>query len=184
MRRAVWNTDVAIQTAGNPDGMAQQVIRTVGAIDPSVAVTRVLTMRAMMARHYSYNSLLADVLAVFALIALVIAASGIYGVVSYGVAQRTQEIGVRMALGAKYHTVVRMVIIDGARMAAIGVMLGIAGAWFTGRTLAFLLYGVTPRDPVTLIVVALALGAVALAASYFPARRAGRVEPVVALRYE
>lgn len=184
MRRAVWSTDVAIQTAGNPDGMAQQVIRTVGAIDPSVAVTRVLTMRAMMARHYSYNSLLADVLAVFALIALVIAASGIYGVVSYGVAQRTQEIGVRMALGAKYHTVVRMVIIDGARMAAIGVMLGIAGAWFTGRTLAFLLYGVTPRDPVTLIVVALALGAVALAASYFPARRAGRVEPVVALRYE
>jgi len=184
VRRALWSTDVAIQMVGDPGRMAQQVIRTVGAIDPSVAVIRVLTMRAMMARHYSYNSLLADVLAVFALIALVIAASGIYGVVSYGVAQRTPEIGVRMALGAKYHTVVRMVIIDGARMAAIGVMLGIAGAWFTGRTLAFLLYGVTPRDPVTLIVVALALGAVALAASYFPARRAGRVEPIVALRYE
>jgi predicted permease len=184
MGKQRWSTDVAIQAVGDLGGMAQQVIRTVGAIDPSVAVTRVLTMRAMMARHYSFNSLLADVLAIFALIALVIAASGIYGVVSYGVAQRTQEIGVRMALGAKYHTVVRMVLLDGARMAAIGVILGIVGAWFTGKTLAFLLYGVAPRDPVTLIVVALILGAVALAASYFPARRAGRVEPVVALRYE
>ena len=140
--------------------------------------------KMMMARHYSFNSLLADVLAVFALIALVIATSGIYGVVSYGVAQRTQEIGVRMALGAKYHTMVRMILVDGARMAAIGIVLGLAGAWFTGKTLAFLLYGVAPRVPVTLILVALVLGAVALAASYFPARRAGRVEPVVALRYE
>lgn len=184
MKGYVWNTDVAIQTVGNPVEMMQEVIKTVGAIDPSVAITRAMTMRAMMARHYSLNSLLANVLAIFALIALVIAASGIYGVVSYGVAQRTQEIGVRMALGAKYHTVVRMVLVDGARMATIGVVLGIIGAWFTGKTLAFLLYGVAPRDPVTLIIVAFILAVVALAASYFPARRAGRVEPVVALRYE
>lgn len=184
MHGRLWTTDVAIQTAGDPAAFAQTAMTAIRAMDPSVAVTRVLTMDAMMARHNSYYKILADGLAIFALIALVIAASGIYGVVSYGVAQRTQEIGVRMALGAKYHTVVRMVLVDGARMATIGVVLGIIGAWFTGKTLAFLLYGVAPRDPVTLIVVALILGAVALAASYFPARRAGRVEPVVALRYE
>ena len=182
--RLIRSTDVAIQTTGNPVIMIQQVVKAVGAIDPSVAVTQAMTMRAMMARHYSFNSLLANVLAIFALIALVIAAAGIYGVVSYSVAQRTQEIGVRMALGAKYHTVVRMILVEGARVAAIGVVLGIIGAWFAGNALAFLLYGVAPRDPVTLVTVAFVLGAVALAASYFPARRAGRVEPVIALRYE
>ena len=182
--RLIRSTDVAIQTTGNPAQMTQQVVKAVGAIDPSVALTQVMTMRAMMARHYSFNSLLANVLAIFALIALVIAAAGIYGVVSYSVAQRTQEIGVRMALGAKYHTVVRMILLEGARVAAIGVVLGIIGAWFAGNALAFLLYGVAPRDPVTLVTVALVLGAVALTASYFPARRAGRVEPVIALRYE
>lgn len=182
--RLIRNTDVAIQTTGNPAEMIQQVVKAVGAIDPSVAVTQAMTMRAMIARHYSFNSLLANVLAIFALIALVIAAAGIYGVVSYSVAQRTQEIGIRMALGAKYHTVVRMILVEGARVAAIGVVLGIIGAWFAGNALAFLLYGVAPRDSVTLVTVALVLGAVALAASYFPARRAGRVEPVIALRYE
>jgi len=184
MQGRLWATDVVVETAGDPAAMEQAITRYVGDINPSVAVTMVMPMRAMIARHYTLYRVLARGLAFFALIALVIAASGIYGVVSYGVAQRTQEIGVRMALGAKYHAVVRMVLVDGARMAAIGVMLGLIGAWFTGKALAFLLYGVAPRDPVTLIVVAALLGAVALAASYFPARRAGRVEPVVALRYE
>jgi ABC-type antimicrobial peptide transport system permease subunit len=89
-----------------------------------------------------------------------------------------------MALGAKYGTVVRMIIMDGARIAAIGLALGLVGAWFAGTTLAFVLYGIAPRDPVTLISVVVLLGAVAMLASYLPARRAGRVEPVVALRYE
>lgn len=89
-----------------------------------------------------------------------------------------------MALGAKYQTVVRMVMVEGAQLATMGVILGIIGAWFAGDTLAFVLYGVAPRDPVTLICVAFLLALVALAASYFPARRAGRVEPVIALRYE
>jgi putative ABC transport system permease protein len=184
MRRGLWSTDVAIETVGSPIEMTNAVIKTAAAIDPSVAVARAITMRAMMARHYSFNSLLASVLGIFAIIAFVIAAAGVYGVVTYGVSQRTKEIGVRIALGAQYHTVVRMVLIDGARIAAIGIVCGIIGAWFAGNALAFLLYGVTPRDPMTLISVALILGVVALAASYFPARRAGRVEPVVALRYE
>lgn len=180
----VGNTDVTIQTAGDPALMEQRVIRDVAALDPSVAVTRVMTMRAMMTRHYSLYSVLANVLTIFALIALLIAAAGIYGVVSYGVAQRTQEIGIRMALGAKYHGIVRMVLTDGARVAVIGLVLGLIGSWFAGNALAFLLYGVAPRDPATLVVVAAILGAVALIASYVPARRAGMVEPVVALRYE
>jgi predicted permease len=178
------NTDFVIRTAGDPALMAQQLAKLVAGIDPSVAVTRVMTMRAMIARHNSLYNVLANVLAIFALIATLIAAAGTYGVISYSVAQRTQEIGVRMALGAKYGTVVRMIIMDGARIAAIGLALGLVGAWFAGTTLAFVLYGIAPRDPVTLISVVVLLGAVAMLASYLPARRAGRVEPVVALRYE
>jgi putative ABC transport system permease protein len=179
-----WSTDVAIQTIGDPASMSGPAVRTVSGADPSVAITGVMTMDAMIARHYSYSRILADGLGIFALIALVIAVAGIYGVVAYGVSQRTQEIGVRMALGAKHHAVIRMILVETARIAVVGVVIGIIGAWFTGKALAFLLYGVAPRDPVTLIIVAMILTAVALAASYFPARRAGRVEPVVALRYE
>lgn len=182
--RFAWTTDVAVRTAGDPAAMAPEITKTFTTAEPSIAITQVMTMNAMIARHYAYNRILAGSLSIFAFIALVMAAAGIYGVVSYGVTQRTQEIGIRMALGAKYHTVVRMILVEGARVAAIGVVLGIVGAWFAGNALAFLLYGVAPRDPVTLVTVALVLGAVALAASYFPARRAGRVEPVIALRYE
>lgn len=182
--RLAWTSDLAIRTHSDPAAMARAVTGALVTIDPSVAITQVMTMDAMIARHYAFNRILANSLAIFALIALIIAAAGVYGVVAYGVSQRTQEIGVRMALGAKYQAVVRMVMVEGARLAAIGVALGIIGAWFAGNALAFLLYGVAPRDPVTLITVALILAAVALAASYFPARRAGRVEPVIALRSE
>ena len=180
----LWNADAAVRTIGDPGAATQEIIRATRAIDPSVAITRVVPMDVLVARQYAFYGILAKGLITFALIALIIASAGVYGVVAYGVSQRTQEIGVRMALGAKYQAVVRMVMVEGARLAAIGVALGIIGAWFAGNALAFLLYGVAPRDPVTLITVALILAAVALAASYFPARRAGRVEPVIALRSE
>lgn len=179
-----WDTDVAVQTSGDPAAMAQRVVAAIGSINPSVAITQVMTMDAMMARHYAFNRVIANGLAIFAGIALIIAAAGIYGVVSYSVAQRTQEIGLRMALGAGYGRIMGLILADGARVAIIGVVLGLIGAWFAGSALAFLLYGVAPRDPATFAGVALILGAVAIAASYFPARRAGRVDPVTALRYE
>lgn len=179
-----WDTDIAVQTSGGPAAMAHRVVAAIGSINPSVAITRVMTMDAMMARHYAFNRVIANGLAIFAGIALIIAAAGIYGVVSYSVGQRTQEIGLRMALGAGYGRIMGLILADGARVAVIGVVLGLIGAWFAGSALAFLLYGVAPRDPATFAGVALILGAVAIAASYFPARRAGRVDPVTALRYE
>lgn len=124
------------------------------------------------------------VLGTFAALALGLASVGIYGVISYLVGQRTQEIGIRIALGANRFHVVRMILSDGMKMALIGVLVGIAVALALTHLMASLLFGVSPTDPLTFLCVVLLLSAVALAACCVPARRAMRVDPMVALRYE
>ena len=128
-----------------------------------------------------FNTLL---LGIFAGLATVLTSIGLYGVISYLVAQRRHEIGIRMALGAERRDVLKLVIQQGTRLALVGVGIGLLGAWGLTRFLRTRLFGVTPSDPLTFVTVSLLLMSVALLASFIPARRAAKVDPMVALRYE
>ena len=128
--------------------------------------------------------LVSVLLGTFATVALILAGIGIYGVISYNVAQRTREMGIRAALGATERSLLRLILDRGVRLTLIGLAIGVAGAIGLTRLMATLLYGVGARDPVTMVSVGVILAGVAIAASYVPARRATRVDPVVALRYE
>jgi putative ABC transport system permease protein len=123
-------------------------------------------------------------LGLFAAVALALAVVGLYGVLTYAVTQRQREIGVRMSLGAQGADILRLIIGQGMRLAAVGALLGLLGAWAFTRILQKLLFEVQPGDPVTFVVVTVVLGAIALLACYLPARRAARVDPMVALRNE
>ena len=174
----------AIRTAGDPFSISGSVRREIQAVDGQMPVARFKSMeqifRVNTARQ-NFNMLL---LTIFAGIALALAAIGIYGLMAYVVEQRKQEIGIRMALGAEHKDVVRMVVRQGMALAGIGVAAGLAAAFGLSRLMASLLFGVKAQDPLTFVGVAAVLTLVALLASYIPARRALRIDPVIALRYE
>jgi putative ABC transport system permease protein len=152
--------------------------------DAGEAVADFLPMTARIAESVSGSQFVATLMLAFAALALVLAAIGLYGVLSYSVAERTHEIGLRMALGAKRWDVLGMVLAEGSRMALLGVAIGVTAAFGLTRLLTAMLFGVTPRDPSAFAAVAVLLTVVALAASYLPARRATKVDPMKALRYE
>jgi putative ABC transport system permease protein len=178
-----WMTVVA-RTQSDPAAMAQAVKQQIWKSDSQLPITKVHTMSEVAAESFTARSFNMFLLAMFAILALILAAVGIYGVMSYAVTQRTQEIGIRMALGARAIDVLKLILRNGLTMTLIGVVLGIGGSVAFTRLLATLLFGVAPTDSLTFAVVSGVLIVVALLACYLPARRATKVDPLVALRYE
>ena len=170
--------------AGSNLALGEQLRQAVTAVNPDQRVLGLQSMSDVVARAVAHPTFDVLLMGIFAALALVLTSVGIYGVLSFHLARRTQEIGIRIALGAKRGNVLLMVVAQGAFLAAVGIGIGLAGALALSRFLSSLLYGVTPTDPPTFIAVSLILAAVALLASYIPARRATKVDPMVALRYE
>ncbi len=176
--------NVVVRGAGDPAGLATAVRQALQQIDPDEATSAFRTMTDVVsssAANDRFNTLL---LGAFGAIALLLTAAGIFGVLSYLVTQRTREIGLRMALGAQQADVLRVIVGHGLRLMLVGLGMGVAGALIVTRWMSSVLFGVKPTDPLTFTGVAIVLGAVAFLASYIPARRAMRVDPMVALRYE
>jgi putative ABC transport system permease protein len=181
----VQSMSVILETAVPPESVAEPARRAVYSIDGSLPAGNMRTLQQLVARSISQPRFYMTLLAVFALVALTLAAIGIFGVLSYAVAQRTREIGIRMALGAHESTVLGLVVREAMVMAAAGVAIGLVAALaLTQWLVAQLLFQTSPHDPTTFVVVAMVLTAVSMLAAYLPARRATRVDPIVALRAE
>ncbi|CAN5132696.1 ABC transporter permease [soil metagenome] len=172
------------RTTGDPLGLSGTLREQVRSLDPRLPVADITTMEQLVARSVALPRLYLSLFGVFAAVALLLASIGIYGVTAFSVTRRTQEIGVRMALCARGGDVLAMIVRQAMALAGIGLGIGLVAALFLSRTLASLLYGLSPTDPLTFAGVAALLAAVALLAAYLPARRATRIEPMVALRAE
>jgi predicted permease len=178
------NVNLVVRARDNPVAVTSQLRQEVSAMDPDVPVTNIRTMDDILARNRWPQRTFGIMFLVFAVIAIVLAAVGLYSVTAYSVAQRTQEIGIRMALGAEGEQVRWLILRRGIIELSVGLVLGIAGALGTGRLLRGMLVGTGPADPATLISISLVLITVAMMACFWPARRATRLDPVKALRYE
>ena len=181
--QAPW-MNIVLRMQGDPASLAGAVRNEVRALDPDQPVAMMRTMDQWMETAVAGPRYRTALLALFAFVALVLASTGIYGVMSYSVSQRTHEIGVRMALGARRMDVMKLVVRQGMTLVTVGVALGVLGAMALTRVMSTLLFGVTAKDPLTFVVVATLLTLVAFVACYLPARRATKVDPLVALRYE
>jgi putative ABC transport system permease protein len=178
--------DWAIFVRGQLDTAAipVQLRAQVQSVDPELPVFGARTLSDVFSASLAERRFSMEIVGLFALTALLLAALGIYGVISYIVSERTHEIGIRLALGAQRHRILQMILSQGLGLAIAGAAIGLVGAVIVAHLMAGVLYGVRPTDPVTFVSVALLLIAVALLACYIPARRAIRVDPLVALRYE
>ena len=175
---------LVIRTTGEPTSVTAAVREQIRMVDPNLPVSDIKTLRDQLNFSLFPSRVVALTLGGFGILALFLAAIGIYGIVSYSVAQRTHEIGIRMALGAKELSVLRLVIRDGLFVVTLGLVVGLALALVATRLIKGFLYGVAATDAITFLTVPIVFGVVAVLASYLPARRATKVDPLVALRYE
>jgi putative ABC transport system permease protein len=173
---------IVVRTAGDPLAQANSIRTLVHGIDPTQPITGVRTMEENVSRSMSEPRFRTVLLTIFAGIALVLSAVGIFGVMAYSVSQRTRELGLRMALGASRENVLLLVLGQGLRLTLLGIGIGLAGTFFLTKYVASMLFNVPPYDPLTLVGVVLALMAISLCACYLPARRATLVDPIEALR--
>jgi putative ABC transport system permease protein len=176
--------NLAVRTSVDPKSTLAAIQSAIREVDKDQPVYQVQTIDELIGDSVGTRRFALTILILFAALALVLAVSGIYGVISYSVTQRTQEIGIRMALGARAADVLRLVLGQFMRLTVVGVALGLIGAFLTTRLMTSLLFGVTPTDVTTFVLVSVGLSLVALVACLIPARRATRVDPLVALRYE
>jgi len=183
-QRARWATFYIVRAAGDPAAISAAVRDRIWGVEANAVMGTTRTLREQMARPLQrprFNMLL---MVLFATLATVLAMIGVYGVVSFTTAQRTREIGVRMALGASRHDVVWMVLAGSFRLVLVGIAVGLMAALATARVLQSMLYAIRATDPLTFAAIPVLLAAIALLACYFPARRATRVDPLEALRAE
>jgi putative ABC transport system permease protein len=176
--------DLVVKSAADPASLTSAIRGAVASIDKDQPIFAIATMQQLVKDSVSTRRVTLILLGIFSALALVLAAIGIYGVISYSVAQRTHEIGIRMALGADGGGVLRMIFAQGVKIAGAGVIIGLAASLGLTRLMAKLLFSVSAADPLTFAAVAIVLVAVAMLACYIPARRALRVDPIIALRYE
>jgi putative ABC transport system permease protein len=182
--KSIGQMNFMVRAAGEPTALASAARQAVREVDSNLPVIDVTTQEAQSSRSLTDERLFASLLSFFGGLALLLAAIGLYGVMAYSVAQRTGEIGIRMALGARPGDVLRLVIRQGMWLVITGLVVGAAGALALTRVIASQLYGVQATDPMTFVMVGALLLGIALLACWIPARRAARVDPMVALRYE
>jgi putative ABC transport system permease protein len=173
-----------VRTKADPASVMGGTRQAIRGLDPDLPVTEAASLATLRDNSMAQPRFSMLLIVSFAVLALLLACIGLYGVISYSVMQRTQEIGVRMALGAQRGTVFKMILGQGARLAGIGIAIGVLAALVLTRLLSSFVYGIRVTDPLTFLGVSLMLAAVALFACYLPARRATHVDPMVALRYE
>lgn len=183
--QTAWSSlALVVRTSHDPESLTAAIRREVGAIDKELPVYNFKTMEQRLSSSYVQPRFQTLLLGIFAGVALLLTAIGLYGVLAYSVTRRTHEIGIRMALGARSSDVLKLIVRNGLGLTLLGVAIGLGGAFVVTRLISSLLFGVTPTDTLTFATVSVVLIGVALLACYLPARRATKVDPLVALRYE
>jgi ABC-type lipoprotein release transport system permease subunit len=182
--RSNWIHDVELRVEGRPQNLEPLIREALAGIDRNLPVLDIVTFSEQVSRNFNQERLIARLASWFGLLALALASIGLYGVLSYGVARRTREIGIRMALGAARSGILQMVLREAITLAVLGVIIGVPSALAANQLLASMLFGLKPTNPGVLSGVTAFLLLVAMAAACFPARKASAVDPMVALRHE